>query len=57
MSMSMAELRKVWLFGNRAAIKCFPHQLHGFKGLPDDAEEKQRVYVSMDEIIKFGLER
>ena len=55
MSMSMAELRKVWLFGNRAAIKCFPHQLHGFAGLPDDADEKQRVYELMDEIVKFGL--
>ncbi|HMP99035.1 MAG TPA: alpha/beta hydrolase [Cyclobacteriaceae bacterium] len=49
--------KKLERAGNRSAIKCFPHQLHAFAGLPENAEERKRVYELIDEIIQFGLSR
>jgi acetyl esterase len=49
--------KKLEKAGNRSAIKCFPHQLHNFTGLSDKAEEKNRVYELMKEVIIFGMER
>ena len=37
--------------GNDVSIKCFPHQIHGFAGLPQDAGELTRVYELMGEAI------
>ena len=41
--------------GNKVAIKCFPHQIHGFIGLPENAPELNRVYELMGESIAGAL--
>ena len=49
--------KKLEKAGNRVSIKCFPQQLHAFTGLPDDAEEKVRVYELMEEVIVWSLDK
>jgi len=41
--------------GNDVSIKCFPHQLHNFMGLPKSSGEMNRVYELMGEVITKGL--
>jgi acetyl esterase len=43
--------KKLEKAGNEVAIKCFPHQIHGFLGLPQNAGEISRVYELMGEAI------
>lgn len=41
--------KKLEKAGNDVSIKCFPHQIHCFIGLPQDAGEKNRVYELIGE--------
>jgi acetyl esterase len=43
--------KKLEQAGNSVAIKCYPHQIHNFSGLPENSEEVKRVYELMGEII------
>jgi acetyl esterase len=43
--------KKLEKAGNEVAIKCFPHQVHCFMGLPQNAGEIDRVYELMSESI------
>ncbi len=43
--------KKLEKAGNDVTIKCFPHQIHCFIGLPPDAGEIVRVYELMGEAI------
>ena len=43
--------KKLEKAGNDVSIKCFPHQIHCFIGLPPDAGEVARVYELMGEAI------
>ncbi len=43
--------KKLEAAGVRTSIKCFPHQIHNFIGLPGDAAEIQRVHELMAEAI------
>jgi acetyl esterase len=47
--------KKLEQAGNTVAIKCFPHQIHCFIGLPDNAGEINRVYELMGEAIATAL--
>lgn len=43
--------KKLEKAGNDVSIKCFPHQIHCFIGLPENAGEVKRVYELMGESI------
>jgi acetyl esterase len=43
--------KKLEKAGNDVSIKCFPHQLHCFIGLPQESGEIKRVYELMGEAI------
>ena len=43
--------KKLEKAGNDVSIKCFPHQIHCFMGLPQEAGEISRVYELMGESI------
>lgn len=43
--------KKLEQAGNSVSIKCYPHQIHCFSGLPQEAEERMRVYELMGEAI------
>jgi acetyl esterase len=43
--------KKLEKAGNEVAIKCFPHQIHCFTGLPQNAGEIGRFYELMNESI------
>jgi acetyl esterase len=47
--------KKLEKAGNEVAIKCFPHQIHCFAGLPQEAGELQRVYELMGESIAKAI--
>ena len=47
--------KKLEKAGNDVSIKCFPHQIHCFIGLPQDAGEIARVYELMGEAIAKGV--
>lgn len=47
--------KKLEQAGNDVAIKCFPHQIHTFRGLPQEAGEMKRVYELMGESITKTL--
>jgi acetyl esterase len=47
--------KKLEKAGNDVSIKCFPHQIHGFAGLPEDAGEITRVYELMSEAISKAV--
>lgn len=49
--------KKLEQAGNVVAIKCFPHQLHAFVGLPENAPERQRVYELMRESLKTTVKK
>jgi acetyl esterase len=49
--------KKLEKAGNDVAIKCFPHQIHCFAGLPEGAGEIQRVYELMGESIAKALKK
>jgi acetyl esterase len=44
--------KKLEQAGNKVIIKCYPHQLHNFRGLPHHSEEWSRVYELMGEMMK-----
>ena len=47
--------KKLEQAGNTVSIKCFPHQIHSFIGLPDNSGEVNRVYELMAESIASAL--
>jgi acetyl esterase len=47
--------KKLEQAGNDVAIKCFPHQIHTFMGLPQEAGEMKRVYELMGESIAKAI--
>jgi acetyl esterase len=47
--------KKLEQAGNDVAIKCFPHQIHTFMGLPQEAGEMKRVYELMGESIAKAM--
>jgi acetyl esterase len=47
--------KKLEQAGNNVAIKCFPHQIHAFVGLPENSGEMGRVYELMGEAITSAL--
>jgi acetyl esterase len=49
--------KKLEQAGNDVAIKCFPHQIHNFNGLPPDAAEMKRVYELMGESITKAVSK
>lgn len=51
----IAYAKKLEKAGNDVAIKCFPHQIHCFAGLPEKAGELQRLYELMGESIAKAL--
>jgi len=52
---SIAYGKRLEKAGNDVSIKCFPHQIHGFAGLPQDAGEIIRVYELMGEAIATAV--
>lgn len=47
--------KKLEQAGNNVAIKCFPHMIHNFIGLPENAPEMGRVYELMGESIAAAI--
>src|SRR5687767_5067930 len=47
--------KKLEKAGNNVSIKCFPHQIHCFIGLPPNAGEIKRVYELMGESITKAI--
>ena len=47
--------KKLEQAGNTVSIKCFPHQIHSFIGLPENSGEVNRVYELMGESIAAAL--
>lgn len=41
--------------GTDVSIKCFPHQIHDFMGLPQESGERKRVYELMGEAIAKAI--
>ncbi len=47
--------KKLEKTGNTVSIKCFPHQIHSFEGLPQESGEMKRVYELMGEMVAKSI--
>jgi acetyl esterase len=47
--------KKLELAGNAVSIKCFPHMIHNFWGVPDTADEKKRLSDVMGELVSAAI--